>query len=163
MAELNDTMNLPQIIDQLVDIDVPVPVTYTPETVGWWVLLVCLVAVASLTAYFWFRHRQTNRYRQIALAELHRLESAVCEQDAAVALAEVAGLVKRTALVVFPRARVAHLFGPAWQEFLQDSARIDSGPGLDALVGGAYRPSIDPAIGKLAITAARQWIMTHRV
>jgi len=163
MTELNDAITLPEIIDQLIDINVPAPVAYTPETVGWWVLLSGVTAAVSLITYFWYRHRQTNRYRQIALAELRRLESAVKGQDAAVGLAQVAILVKRTALAVFPRTRVAHLFGLAWQEFLQNSGQVDSGPGLDALVHGAYRPTIDPATGKLAITAARQWIMTHHV
>ena len=70
-------------------------------------------------------------------------------------------LVKRTALAVYPRERVAPLSGEAWAAFIQAHSKVQGGPGLNALVAGPYRRTTDHVAE--AITAAREWIVSHRV
>ena len=62
----------------------------------------CLVAAGLAAAAIARRHRR-NAYRREALRELE-------EADAA----DISAILKRTALVAFPREQVASLSGAAW-------------------------------------------------
>jgi hypothetical protein len=165
MTELTDAMTLPEMLNQLRDIEMPEPVAYTPETAGWWVALALLIAGSVALAFFLQRRRQANRYRILALAELGQLER--IERSAGAAspevnqLTQVAALVRRTALAVFPRTEIAHLHGSEWQTFLQNSSAVTPGVGLETLVSGPYRPTHDHTAE--ALSAARCWLETHHV
>jgi hypothetical protein len=167
MIELTDAMTLPEMLNQLQDIEMPVPVAYTPETAGWWVALALLAASSVAFAFFLRQRRQANRYRTLALVELSQLEH--IERTAGTASPEVnlltqaAALVRRTALAVFPRKEIAHLHGSEWQTFLQNSSAVTPGVGLETLVSGPYRPIHDHTATNEALSAARCWIETHHV
>ena len=73
----------------------------------------------------------------------------------------VAEIVKRTALVAYPRTRVANLHGSAWAEFLCESAGNDKRINETAtdLATAAYRRDAD---GKTLVSPARRWVRVHR-
>jgi hypothetical protein len=159
-AEELEGLNLPELIDQLADVAVPASVSYTPETSGWWVLAALLALGVALAAMIIIRRRRRNQYRRLALNELQAIET---RSSDAGALHAVAALVRRTALSVYPREEVAHLYGEAWQEFLNNSTTTDLGPGVHDLVNAPYRPTNAVAADALreSLTSARRWIERH--
>lgn len=159
-AEL-EGLNLPELIARLADVAVPEPVAYTPETAGWWVLGALLVVGLTVTAIIAARRRQRNRYRRLALLELSEIEALPSGTSSVNVLHQVAELVRRTALTVYPRAEVAHLYGDEWRDFLNRSASRDLGSGVDGIVTGPYRRENAERDIPASIAAARNWIRSH--
>lgn len=159
-AEELEGLNLPELIDQLADVAVPAPVSYTPETIGWWVLAALLALGVAFAAMIIIRRRRRNQYRRLALDELQHIEARPSHANV---LPDVAALVRRTALTVYPRQEVAHLYGDAWQEFLNNSTTTDLGPGVHTLVTAPYLAPA--AVGadsvRESLTSARRWIQHH--
>jgi hypothetical protein len=86
--------NVPSI-EQLKEIALPAPVSYAPQTWGWWVLLaVLVVAVVLLSALRYVQWRR-DRYRREALVRLAQLQK---RSDDLNALRELPELLKRTAI-----------------------------------------------------------------
>ncbi|KKX60004.1 DUF4381 domain-containing protein [Pseudomonas putida] len=82
-------------IEQLKEIALPAPVSYAPQTWGWWVLLaVFVVAVVLLSARRYWQWRR-DRYRREALVRLAQLQK---RSDDLNALRELPELLKRTAI-----------------------------------------------------------------
>ena len=144
-----------------------------PPAPGWWALAgVAAVAAAALAAWLWLRRRR-RRYRRLALAELERayescwrgaVSGRAARPDAAGRyLQEVNQVLRRAALVAWPRERVAALTGDEWLAFLDRSAGMRGfrhGPG-QALGAGPYRAA--PECDVRAVHAlARKWLRGHR-
>ncbi|WCM54311.1 DUF4381 domain-containing protein [Pseudomonas sp. WJP1] len=86
--------NVPSI-EQLKEIALPAPVSYAPQTWGWWVLLaVFVVAVVLLGARRYWQWRR-DRYRREALLRLAQLQK---RSDDLNALRELPELLKRVAI-----------------------------------------------------------------
>ncbi|MGF0238268.1 DUF4381 domain-containing protein [Rhodococcus sp. IEGM1300] len=86
--------NIPSI-DQLKDIALPAPVSYAPQTWGWWALLgVLVVAVLLVSARRYWQWRR-DRYRREALLRLAELRSSEHQLSA---MRELPELLKRVAL-----------------------------------------------------------------
>ncbi|MHC8395042.1 DUF4381 domain-containing protein [Pseudomonas sp. LB3P93] len=86
--------NIPSI-EQLKEIGLPAPVSYAPQTWGWWVLLgVLVIAVLLVGARRYWQWRR-DRYRREALVRLADLQSS---NDQLGALRELPELLKRVAL-----------------------------------------------------------------
>ncbi len=151
-------LNLPQLFELMHDIVVPDPVSRLPQTDAWWLVLAWAVAVLALCAAKYIRHRERNRYRREALAELDRIEAAGNVAGSAAAIAVV---LKRTALSAWPRERVAALCGTEWARFLTESAPDDEQVAQAAprLAAAAYQPDADP---RQLLEPARRWITVHR-
>lgn len=148
----------PADLSRLADIVVPPPVPWWPPAAGWWILGAGLVIALALLAGMALRHHRRNAYRRAALAELDAIGAVA---DAAGAAA-VSAILKRTALVAYPRAEVAGLTGDGWLAFLDRSAATAdfvAGPaaGLARAVTGA--PVGD---GAAILAAARRWVTHHR-
>jgi hypothetical protein len=107
----------PASLARLHDIQVPAPVSaWWPLAPGWYLLAGLLVGAVSWGLWSLGKRRRAGRYRREALAELRSLRrSGVPSQKAVVAILI---LLKRTALAVYPRPRVAALSGAAWWAFL---------------------------------------------
>ena len=88
--------NIPSI-DQLKEIPLPAPVSYAPQTWGWWVLLGLLVMTASIIAARRYWQWRRDRYRREALLRLAQLQK---RSDDLNALRELPELLKRTALSI---------------------------------------------------------------
>jgi hypothetical protein len=86
--------NVPSI-EQLKEIALPAPVSYAPQTWGWWVLLGLLVLTALIIAARRYWQWRRDRYRREALVRLAQLQQ---RSDDLSALRELPELLKRTAL-----------------------------------------------------------------
>ena len=145
-------------MSNLEEIELPEPVPFSFETPGWTLLLA--VALGLLVWLVWraWRRWRANAYRRRALEELTVIESP----------ARLSELLKRVALVAYPRTNVAGLYGEAWLGFLDRTLRTTD------FTRGAGRPladlAYDPAAaGRLSEQErsdlsglARRWILRHR-
>jgi hypothetical protein len=151
----------PAQVLQLRDIHLPAPPPLWPPAPGWWIVAgLLLVLLAWLTARA-ARHYRTRRRRRIVLAELASLEQQLASQGTPDALARMSALLRRVALMRFPREQVAALTGSAWLRFLDESGgdgRFTHGPGR-VLAAGPYQRSLpsELAIRELA-ALLRHWL-----
>ncbi|WOX05151.1 DUF4381 domain-containing protein [Microbulbifer pacificus] len=146
---------LPDMIAQLVPPPEPPAVSMWPATpaaksVGALLLLMLL--------FFVWRRIQTyraNAYRRAALAEL---------QQAADDPARIAEILRRTALVAYPRTQVAALTGDDWLGFLNQHypGNAFTGEVGRTLLQSPYRKAAPTQSGALA-QVARDWIRQHKV
>ena len=145
-------------MSNLEEIQIPQRISFTPETIGWYLLAGGLVLILLWLAWRGWRRWRANAYRRRALEELTVIESP----------ARLSELLKRVALAAYPRTNVAGLYGEAWLGFL------DRTLGTTDFTHGAGRPladlAYDPAAaGRLseqernALSGlARRWIVRHR-
>lgn len=155
-----DGLNLPQLLELMHELVIPDAVAWLPGTTGWWIVLAWLAAIFVLLGMQLIRRRRRNRYRRDALAELSTILAAT-ELGPQESAQHIAALLKRTALVAYPRKDVAALYGDAWADFLRESTRNDRqiAASAEMLASAAYRPDVD---GSLLSQAARRWIRLHR-
>jgi len=156
-----DGLSLPQLLDLLHEIVLPDPVALWPQTQGWWTALGWLLAVTAIGVSQWVAFRRRNRYRREAEAELTTI-AARADSAPSDAAAQIAALLKRTALVAFPRKRIASLYGRDWADFLRESANNDPlvDESADRIAGASWRPDAD---ARALVEPARRWIRKHRV
>lgn len=140
----------PASLDNLRDIVVPEPVSWWPLAPGW-ILLTALVLVLSvLFGIRRWKQWRANAYRRDALRMI----------EDANAPAEIATILKRTALAAYPRSKVASLTGDAWCDWLEEVGPAPIEPSArDSLVHGIYGE------GELDLEAARRfakgWVKDH--
>lgn len=150
----------PDPIVGLIDMPLPPSIGLWPQTISARVvciaMLIAFVAIVGRWLYVW----HVNRYRRAALADLDR----ILQGSPAVVVSQLALLVRRTALAVFPRQKVAELSGDAWLTFLDQSYgghEFSAGAGR-ALSHGPYEPPHEsPAAGLPDLV--RRWIHMHHV
>jgi hypothetical protein len=145
-------------MSNLEEIELPERVLFTPETIGWYLLAGALALGLLWVGWRFWRRWRANAYRREALAELKEIETAPERLPA---------LLKRVALVAYPRAQVAELSGDAWLGFLDGTlgtTDFSSGSGhwLPEL---AYDPGAADRISqkerKDLFVLARRWIQKH--
>ena len=155
-----DGLNLPQLLELMHGLVTPEPVAWLPQTPGWWVVFGWLLVMLLFAAWQVIQRRQRNRYRREALAELKAIEAA-SNIEPAMAAQRIAAVLKRTALVAYPRQDVAGLYGTEWAQFLVESSGNDPQVAAvaDDRAAAAYRPDADPNV---LSTPARRWIRRHR-
>lgn len=153
-------LNLPELMALMHELVMPAAVSWLPETPGWWVVFGWLFAVLVLIARQITLRRRRNRYRREALAELKAIEarSELSPQESA---QHIAALLKRTALVAWPRSEIASLYGADWARFLTKSTNDDKrvAGAAEEFAAAASRPDAD---GKVMAAPARRWIRRHR-
>ncbi|WP_455805400.1 DUF4381 domain-containing protein [Pseudomonas fluorescens] len=119
------SVNVPSIA-QLKELALPSPVSYSPQTWGWWLLLAILLLAAALIGTRRYIQWRRDRYRREALTHLAQLRT---HSDELHALRELPELLKRVALSMQgPKfkagsAAPAQLGNSEWQTFLQ--AHVD--------------------------------------
>ncbi|HGY54834.1 MAG TPA: DUF4381 domain-containing protein [Caldithrix abyssi] len=111
-------------LSQLNDIVVPQPVSWTPQTIGWYFVFALLFLLLVWLGYRLYKARLSNRYRREALAQLELikqgLSSPALKDKSASRIPE---LIKRTVLTWAPRDKIAPLYGREWLEFLDHTYR----------------------------------------
>ncbi len=156
-------------MSQVHDLALPDPVSYVPQTAGWYLVGVALAVLAVWVVVRLRARRRVHRYRRLALAELAALEAALGEPDRrSRALSEIPVLVKRVGLVTFSREDAASLSGDAWLARLDRSLGSDAftrGPGrlLPLLAYGSpgLRQDVSDERARALVDLVRQWIRTH--
>ncbi len=152
MNEDWNDLNLVELMDLLEPVPEPVPVVMVPQTAGWLWLGAGVCIVLTIAGRYALTRWRQNAYRRRALRELQD-----CPDDAG----QLALLVRRTVLAVFPRHEVASLHGRDWLAFLDRSYGGDafsSGAGQQ-LAAAPYRDvRPDESLKRLVET----WIRKHR-
>ena len=162
---------LSELLTRLEDIVEPAPVSWVPQTVAWWVLGVVLLGLIFFLAFGVIRRWRSNRYRREALEELAAIEKRLRAGDHG-AIVTVAVVLRRVALHIAPRERVASLTGEKWLGFLnghvRDSVFTESAARL--LIDVAYAPLTPPARDRSGgygddrmelVGCARSWVRRH--
>ncbi|MBB4005634.1 DUF4381 domain-containing protein [Aurantimonas endophytica] len=145
-------VTLLDLLDRLVEPSEPPPVSMMPQTWGWAVLALILLAVCIFVAIHMRRRYRANAYRRYAIKELE-----AARNDPAA----IAAILRRTALAAYPRSEVAGLAGDDWLYFLDAQvSRKDFSEGSGRLVAAApYRATQrEPAL----YAVAKDWIVRHR-
>ncbi len=145
---------------QLRDIHLPPEPGFWPPAPGWWILVILLIVLLVWAARTALRHYRLRRQRQRILAMLDELEqdtNTVTPQR----IARISSLLRRLALMHYPRQQVAALTGTDWLCFLDESGgngRFSHGPG-QVLASGPYQSTLpsDLDIGALSVLL-RDWI-----
>lgn len=149
-----------QALAQLHDIHMPASIGFWPLAAGWWALAFIFLIVVLIASYYFFKQQAKNKPKRQALRLLTLYEQAYREQaDVALAAAQVGELLKRVALVYYPRHNVASLQGHAWIEFLNQSSHALDFTALDLLLLQApyqLKPEGDLS---LLFDTARKWIL----
>jgi len=147
-------MNNPDL-SKLHDFYHPPPPSWMPHTIGWYVLFALLLATSMFFGARTLRRWLRNRYRRDAIRELQFAPAA-----------QLSEILKRTALITWPRSQVASLTGAEWTEFLAGTsglAGFRSAPGDRieslALTDSAISSSDEQRLKQLAT----DWVRLHHV
>ncbi|SLN45804.1 hypothetical protein ROA7450_02230 [Roseovarius albus] len=152
MSSELEGLSLVELIDLLEEAPQPAAIAMTPQTPGWLVLgAACLVVAVWLSRHL-IRKKRANAYRRAALQALDK---------AADDPAQIATILKQTALVGYPRKRVASLSGSEWLAFL-DGSFPGSGFAKGAGKTLTTAPYSDSAAAPELSTLARKWVREHR-
>src|SRR5262245_59184355 len=109
-------------LSHLADIVTPAPVAWWPPAPGWWIVAIALLITAAIGVYQAALRYRRNAYRRAALAELAGIGPIADTKS----LAAISAILKRAALVAYPRPEVASLTGSGWLAFLDRTAGTDA-------------------------------------
>jgi hypothetical protein len=149
----------PADLANLHDIVLPPQISFWPPAAGEQIVAAALLVALLIGLAKWIAHYRRNAYRRAAL---HELDAIDLPFDSAAAQ-RVSAVLKRAALVAFPREEVAPLSGVAWRVFLDRTAAttaFTTGP-PSALSDFALGASQDGE-GEAILREARRWIRSHR-
>jgi len=114
---MNHAEAIPQEMLQLKDIHLPVTPEIWPPAAGWWVLAAVVLGFLVWASMQLYRLWQRYRLQKEILASLDQLQLHSDEQMPKF-LAEISILLRRVAMMRFPRQEVAALTGKGWLSFL---------------------------------------------
>lgn len=118
------------LLDQLRDVAAPASPGWWPPAIGWWVLMATVLGLVILLAILWKKYRTKHRkehWRRMALADHKRISESMlsnvlgkasAQPPSQNALAELSVLMRRVALVLLPRSKVAALTDDNWLQAL---------------------------------------------
>lgn len=107
-----------QDVLQLRDVHLPLSPELWPPAPGWWVLAAAVVALLTWAAFKLLRFWQRYRLQKEILATLDKLQQDHADDPTPQFLADVSILLRRVAIMKFPRQQVAALTGRGWLSFL---------------------------------------------
>ncbi len=131
--------------------------SFFPPAIGWW-LVAGFILCLFILVWGWYRfyYMSSKQYAQRVLREIMRAGLPTMALGV-----EISKLLKRVALVRFPREKVAELSGTEWAQFLSDhGGRKLTKEQADFIAQSAFMPAqktvaIDE---KKLYTAVSQWI-----
>jgi hypothetical protein len=152
MNDAAQPVTLLDLLDRLIEVPEPPPVSMMPRTWGWAALALILLMAFMVAAIYTWRHYRANAYRRYAVKELE----AASDDPAA-----IAAILRRTALAAYPRREVAGLAGDDWLRFLD--AQVSGhdfleGPGRLVAEAPYRMTGSQPAL----YSVAKDWVLRHR-
>lgn len=149
----------PQELAKLHDIYLPEPIGWWPLAEGWFLLLLLVLILIGFSSYFAFRFYKNGLAKREALLLLKRYEQDYQSgADSQTISMKISELLRRVALVYFPRKEVAGLKGEAWLDFLtKTSKKIDFRSIREMLLDLPYQPPKNKDLKPL-FCKARLWI-----
>jgi hypothetical protein len=144
---------------QLRDIHLPDPIGWWPPAVGWYVVAGLFMLLLYSVIHFSVRYWLNGRSKRRALRILASYQQAYMKsRDSQVASARISELLKRVALVYYPRLQVASLQGQAWINFLNETSHaLDFNLIAALLIECPYQPASKQDLLPL-FDFAVQWI-----
>ena len=155
----------------LKELPLPDPVSYWPQTAGWYVLLLLLLLLVALLAWLHWRRWQRDAYRRDALSRLQAIADTLNNPAGQIAnLTELPLILRHAALRAGRRQDVASLRGRDWIAWLNASsgktlfddeaaALIDQLPYATPTSLAVLRD--EPRTQKL-LDASQTWVRDHR-
>lgn len=156
---------------QLHDIHLPAPISSWALAPGWYGLMIILSGIAIVVCLRIRRTQAQQRFKKQVLQMLRNIEidysHTANSQKTCAAISE---LLRRVALMCYPRTQVAGLQGDAWLTFLSDTSpassqkikqsSIDFTLFRKALLEYPYQPSVPQAQPQIEalFQAVTQWI-----
>ncbi|MCC5014578.1 MULTISPECIES: DUF4381 domain-containing protein [unclassified Legionella] len=148
---------------KLRDIQLPNPISWWPMAPGWYFLISLVVLSVIFLLYILRRSYLFGRAKREALQLLTHYQQAY-EQvgNSQRSSMEISELLRRVALVYFPRDRVAGLQGEAWLAFLNETAKgVDFNSVRPCLLEAPYQTGKNMDLNPLFI-CAEKWIKQRR-
>ena len=145
---------------QLKDIHLPQAIDWWPPAIGWWMLVLIVLAVTVVALIWIWRRYQSKAYRRQAETQLSQIRDRFQQQqDSGQLLSELSILLKRTCITRYGRDRVAGLAGKEWLQFLDQTGNTQAfTQGLgNTLVNERFRPSPD-VNGNELIQLVQNWL-----
>jgi len=131
---------------QLAPAHAPAAVGWWPPAPGWWLVgILCVLLIAALMRTL-LDHRRA--LRRAALRQLRVIRAS--DADGPAVARATQDLMRRYAVEVFGRDRVARLTGEEWLSFVMDA-------GGEALAGAPGRSMLAAAFGNQASDDREQW------
>lgn len=148
-----------QALAQLKDIHLPGAIGWWPLAPGWYLLSTLLTLLLCLALYLAYKRYKNGLAKKQALQLLARYQQQYNKEgNAQLTSALISELLKRVALVYYPREQVASMYGEQWLEFLNHSSNnIDFNQVRAMLLDSPFkrgeRTDLAPLIG-----CAQLWI-----
>lgn len=142
---------------QLKDIHFPTPVGWWPIAPGWYLLGFFLLILTMGLSYILYKKRESTKPKLRALALLASYKQQYeRDKNSQMTSSQVSELLRRVALVYFPREQVASLHGESWLEFLDQTGKeIDFISVKSMLLDLPFKPSelvnLDPLFSKVEL------------
>ncbi|MCW8445107.1 DUF4381 domain-containing protein [Fluoribacter gormanii] len=149
---------------QLKDIHLPTPIGWWPMAPGWYILIALVLFLVMVIAYgIYKKHRNALAKKQALLLLKNYQNQYENEQNGAQASAHISELLRRVALVYYPREQVASLHGDEWLTFLKETSKnIDFNLVKDLLLDAPFKTRENMDIKPL-FDAAQLWIKQRGV
>ncbi|MBE6456297.1 MAG: DUF4381 domain-containing protein [Alphaproteobacteria bacterium] len=141
----------------LKDIHLPEQPTFFPPAIGWWIVLFFLLVVFLGGLFGYYKYYTSPKQYALRLLRQIMMQK-ISDIDI---LIDLGKLLKRIALIVFPRSEVASLSGQEWADFLFKTGNHSFSRKQTELISqAAYLPKQKAiAIHKEKLyTATRDWI-----
>ncbi len=141
------------------DIHMPAPIGWWPPAMGWIILGVVVILILFGIIGFAIHYVINSRAKRQALRVLASYQEAYLKQPRTqLTSARISELLKRVALVYYPREQVASLVGDEWVAFLNKTGKqLDFNSVSVLLLECPYRPSAKHDLSPL-FHLAQQWI-----
>ena len=149
-----------QHLSKLHDIHLPAPIGWWPLAPGWYILsgaILLITGIIITVVYRHYMHGLAKRQACKMLAEYeHEYDS---EGNTAVTCAKISELLRRVALVYFPRQDVASLQGDDWISFLNTTSKgINFKAVRHCLLELPYQNQVQSTNLKPLFTRVHAWI-----
>jgi hypothetical protein len=143
------------------DIHLPPPPELWPPAPGWWLLAIVAVVVLGIVLRFAFATWRRGRPRRAAVRAIEALRNRhAAGESPLVLVGELATLVRRAAMIRYPRTRVAGLTGRAWLEFLDDDEHHFT-QGAGACLASAPYARSEPVNLDALLAICERWVRRH--
>lgn len=149
---------------QLKDIHLPDPISWWPLAPGWYMVMVIILLMIFALFYLAYK-RKINAKPKLQALDLLASYKQHYEQEGntQVTSARVSELLRRVALVYYPRGQVASLHGESWIHFLnQTSKGVDFTPVQAMLLESPFKKGENINLKPL-LTRTELWIKQRGV
>ena len=109
-----------EMLEGLRDVILPATPSFWPPAVGWWIVMLIVVALCVLTA--WLLRKRSRYKSQLSIV---RQADEILNRTPHDAVRNLSVLVRKVAITKFPRREVAGLTGDEWLRFLDRSGNTD--------------------------------------